>query len=603
MRRLQTRRTTDYGTVILHAVLLAAFLVLMATGLRIAADDPDVEWLIALDPVLPVEHLWFRHMVAGTVLTAALAAYVAYVRRGRLAARILLDKARLAAIVRPGRQRWSALNVVVYWVLMLALGIEIVTGVWLFAEGGRLALTLHLDATFVCLGAAALHAALHAAYGGVAQLVRIFRPAPLHVGPPPPDLAVILAEQLAKNQQSSQSAAGSVIVPPDRPGTPGQPQRQPATLQANPFATALAAAAGLGIAAVGAEQATRPVLFVAEIARSDVPVLDGDLSDPAWARSKPVTVLTTQGGDFGGAHQSLVEIRAVHDGEYAYFAFVWEDPTRSLKHFPLLKRAGRWEVVKGPAAPGHESAIHEDKFSVLLARSGLPLIGGAIHLARQPVADRPPSVTGRGLHFTDGAIADVWQWRASHAGPYGHVDNCHFGGPAPAEAAEAGEPHYSGGFALDPSAVPYQANVMESAGPDGRTIVRPRRLPRDLGSIQRLMGRPGDGAGESEAEGSRWWMTMAESVPFTPELDARIPDGALIPGVVMSDRIEDQRDSIRGTARWAAGRWTLEVVRRLHTGSHHDLPIRSGTLLWVAAFDHAHKRHTRHLRPFRLEIE
>jgi len=37
----QTRRPTGYGTVILPALLIAAFVVLAATELRIATDDPD----------------------------------------------------------------------------------------------------------------------------------------------------------------------------------------------------------------------------------------------------------------------------------------------------------------------------------------------------------------------------------------------------------------------------------------------------------------------------------------------------------------------------------------------------------------------------------
>ena len=69
------RRSTDSGTVYLHAALVVSFVVLVATGLRIATDDPDSEWLRILDPVLPVEHLWFRHMVAGVALMAILAAY------------------------------------------------------------------------------------------------------------------------------------------------------------------------------------------------------------------------------------------------------------------------------------------------------------------------------------------------------------------------------------------------------------------------------------------------------------------------------------------------------------------------------------------------
>ena len=47
----ERRPTSDFGTVVLHAALLAAFLVLLATGLRIASDDMDHAWLRALDAV------------------------------------------------------------------------------------------------------------------------------------------------------------------------------------------------------------------------------------------------------------------------------------------------------------------------------------------------------------------------------------------------------------------------------------------------------------------------------------------------------------------------------------------------------------------------
>jgi hypothetical protein len=598
----ETRRSTDYGTVILHALLIVTFVVLMATGLRIATDDPDAQWLAALDPILPVGNLWFHHLIAGAALAAVLAGYACYIWLARLTTRVQLDKARFLAILRPGRTRWAALNVVVYWVLIGALVTEVVTGVLLFAGGGKLTLAIHLDATFACLGAVLAHVGLHAANGGIAQLLRIARPGPLHLAQAPPDLAELLAEQLARNAASS--AAGKPSASTAEPGQQ-RPAPRPMTLNSHPFGSALIVASVVCGVAIGAEQTTRPTLQVVEIGSSEMPTLDGDLSDPAWTKAKPAFVLTTQGGDFGGNHQSMVEIRALHDDQYAYFAFVWEDPTRSLKHHPLIKRDGRWHVAASRADLVDEAKYHEDKFAVLLTHPGLPLIGAAIHLARQPLTDMPPSSTGRGLHYTvDGSIADVWQWRASHGGPTGHIDNCHFGGPeTPAAQSPAAKAHYAGGFALDPGFVPYQSNFVEGTGQAGASGLLPRRLPRDLAAMTQALGRISDGPGESESEDSRWWMTAAESVPYAAALDAKIANGTVIPGILIPDGVKDTGSSIRGTARWAAGRWTLELARQLHTGSRYDIPIKSGVLMWVAAFDHAEKRHTRHLRPFRLEVK
>jgi hypothetical protein len=181
------------------------------------------------------------------------------------------------------------------------------------------------------------------------------------------------------------------------------------------------------IVAVGTEQATRPSLRIVAIDPAAAPVLDGDLSDPAWTAAVPKSVLTMQGGDFGGGRQSLVEIRAMHDGEFAYFAFVWEDPTRSLKHLPLFKSGGQWYAAAERSPPEQELTFHEDKFAVLLSGSVFPLIGGAIHLSGQP-SSRPDSAVRRGLHYTtNGTFADVWQWHASHNEPIGYIEDSHFG--------------------------------------------------------------------------------------------------------------------------------------------------------------------------------
>jgi hypothetical protein len=504
-------------------------------------------------------------------------------------------------VFRPGRSRWSALNVLVYWVLMTSLVGETVTGFLLFLGAGRTVLDVHRDLMYVCLASVIIHVGLHAAYGGVGQLVRILRPSALVVAPAPPDLAEMLAEQLAR---SAAATAPSAQAKAAAPADASQPATKPVTLSANPFITGIGVAFVVAGVAVGGEQMTRPTLAIVEISREQAPRLDGDLSDPVWASVKPVSVLTSQGGDFGGTYQSLVEIRAVHDTEFAYFAFVWEDPTRSLKHHPLVKGPDGWEVAASREDLGDEKRYNEDKFAVLLTRPGLPLIGGAIHLARTPISDKPGSSTQRGLHFTDGGIADVWQWRASHAGPYGHIDNCHFGGPRamPSEPGKRGA-QYSGGFAIDPGPSPYEANLMQQGGTGGATRIVPRRLPVDARAMAQAMGRITEEEGRSESEGARWWMTLGESRPYSPEADAGFPIGTVVPGVIMADAEPAASNSIRGVARWSAGRWTLELARRLHTGSAYDVPIKTGVMMWVAAFDHAEKRHTRHLRPFRLEVE
>jgi hypothetical protein len=372
-------------------------------------------------------------------------------------------------------------------------------------------------------------------------------------------------------------------------------------LHAHPLATALVAALVFGGLACGLEGLTRPVLRVVAIPQAQAPMIDGDLSDAAWSKAAVSTVMTTQGGDFGGIHQSRVEIRALHDNEYVYFAFTWEDPTRSLKHLPLVKGENGWQVVATRSDRVDENVYNEDKFAVLLSPAGLPLIGAAIHLSGAPTAGGQRAPSGRGMHYTlDGSILDVWQWRASHGGPGGHIDNCHFGGLANAESnGEEDAPRYDGGFAVDPGPPRYAANFVA----DGRGLsVVPRRLPKDIAVMRQAMGRISDATSQSEGEAARWWMTVSESVAYSAAADAGLPPGTIIPGIIVPDSYEIKQDDVRGFGRWAAGRWTLELVRQLKTGSAYDVEIADGVLLWVAAFDHSEKRHTRHLRPFRLKL-
>ena len=68
-----------------------------------------------------------------------------------------------------------------------------------------------------------------------------------------------------------------------------------------------------------------------------------------WNKARPVTIHTQQGENFGGPGESTVDVRAVHDGEKVFFAIQLNDPTRSLRRIPMIKKEDGWHVVT--AAP------------------------------------------------------------------------------------------------------------------------------------------------------------------------------------------------------------------------------------------------------------
>ncbi len=285
--------------------------------------------------------------------------------------------------------------------------------------------------------------------------------------------------------------------------------------------------------------------------------------------------------------------------------FVWDDPTRSLKHLPLRKEEDGWHVLQQGFDRGDATAYFEDKLAVLVI-GGYVLIPGdrTFHAGRQPLSDHPATLSGRGLHYTtNGSYVDMWEWHAANGGPQGWMDDAHFGPPTdPTDAQKQGTSAYKGGFAPDPGSANSALNF-EERGPGGYAQpITPKRLPRDIRKVGLTADRIDLDPDHSDSDETNWWMSDVDSAPYTKERDARIPVGTIIPGVLVTDSYSGDRADIRCAAKWAAGRWTLEVVRRLDTGSKYDAAIATGSYMRVSVFDHAQSRHTRHIRPIRLEV-
>jgi hypothetical protein len=590
----------------MHWVLVGLLAISVLTGLRITIVSPsDFEWLQAFDGLLPDTAVWTAHMPAAVALFGLALAYAVYLVRAGLARRIRPDRARLMGLFRGSQARWGAINTIIVWVLLLTLLMELVTGTLLYLGYGGSVVELHRFGTWVLLTVTVGHVATHWAIGGARQLLRILKPSRL----PPPAPPFDPFDVIARAQQLDDRA----MLPRrehewrGRQADAAQAHRRSATLQSHPFITAIAVGVAGMVMATAVDRTTlRDELTVHRIEASAAPVLDGDVSDAVWRSARPVRVLTNQGANFDGTGASEVEVRAVHDGEIAYFSFVWSDPTRSLKHLPLIKRADGWHVVQSRYDIGDENEFHEDKFSVLLAPGGSRPGGDyGFHAGRAPIAGKPATFSGRGLHYTtNGAIVDVWQWKASRGGLLGFVDDGHFGPPVEPTRDEAeGRIPYKGGYATDPGSANHVHNF-EQRGPGGyRGPVKPKRLPVDWQVTWSAMGRVDANPTIGESDGARWWMTEAESLPYSAELDARYPVNALIPGVLIAGEYSGDRADVRGAARWAAGRWALEIARRLDTKSPYDVRIDSGVMMLVAAFDRSQIRHTRHMRPVRLEVE
>jgi hypothetical protein len=624
------QRKTDYGTIILHWLLVGGFGVAFVSGLRIASEAPGRGWINLFDAVLPRQSVWVAHMQAAMVLVAVSIGYVVYLARAGLGRRVKFDKIRLRGLFGRRQARLGAYNIVLYWIFFVTMLALIVSGGLLYFGfyAGHDVATLHWYGTWVLTAFAGFHVLAHYRIGGASQLLRIFRPTRLTAPPPRLDaveLLTLLAEQSARLAPETAPAPVKPAPPPhdiarDRmaargpvghaqPGTRQQGRaskpRNP-TFQSNPFVVAAAVAITGASVILAADRMAVDQLQIHRINKTDAPILDGDTSDRAWRNITPFSLMTSEGGNFDGTGETRIEIRAVHDGTWAYFLFTWEDPTRSLKHLPLIKQADGWHVLHDGLETGDEHDYNEDKFSVLFTTMNVTLAGDrTFHASPQPIANAPATMSGRGLHFTAAGYADVWQWKATSGGSTGWMDDAHFGPPlAPTPMQLRNVVPYKGGFAPDPGTANYSDNfVIDADGSGGAKLIAPRRLPRDLAATKAGMGQVDIDPNHGENEGSRWYMTEDDSIPYSAEADARIPAGTVIPGVIIAGEFTGDRADVRCAARWASGHWALEVARRLDTKSQYDVPIKSGVFMRVAAFDHSQIRHTRHVRPIRIEVE
>jgi cytochrome b subunit of formate dehydrogenase len=558
VERIDEAPRTDIGTLVLHWATAIAFVVSLFTGIRIAADAlyaPVSKWL---SPILPQGEIWTFHFYAGLTLFFCAAAYFVYMRRSGLGSRNALKKTRMMVMPVANKMRFGGFNVLLHWAAYVIVGIMTVTGIFLYLGHGGWLVQVHSYVAFTGLTYIFIHALAHYLYGGWWQVFRVFRPARL------------------------------VLTQAVRPKP-------------------LLIAAGIGAVAVAGIAASDTIfqdkLVVRRVATAPDP--SKLLNDPIWSSVQPARIHTQQGINLGGTGESLVEVRAVHDGKKIYFAFHWEDPTRSVRREPLIKKEDGWHIIADNTFTDDVTTFYEDKFAVIFSTLNDFGSGGVSHLGPKPIAQYQGSRNGRGYHYTDGHIVDMWQWKASRGGLLGEVDDMYIGpprAPTPSEVAKVNR--YQAGYWGDPGDTPYTYNFKlyaPSEYTEGQAV-EILRLPKDYQAMNKKMGTWNPEPGGTVDDGSIWWMYPEETVPYSKEDDAKIPVGTIIPAVLITGKHQGDRYHVKGAAHWADGHWTLVTSRDLVTGSKYDQDFVPGKdlYMWVSVFDHTQTRHTRHPRPVKI---
>jgi hypothetical protein len=289
------------------------------------------------------------------------------------------------------------------------------------------------------------------------------------------------------------------------------------------------------------------------------PKIDGG-TDPAWGEA-PLLVIDTSGGANHSAAQ--VSIRSMYDGENIYFLFTWADSSQSFLLNPWEREKDSvWKKLVGADNHGgDENQYYMDKLALLWPiASSLPDFtahgcAAACHSGEQP------QVKATGLMYTGGSgqSADLWQWKS--VANTGQVDDDFLD-----------HTHYSkdtpwAGFHSDPGSGGYSTNQTKDHG-------SPAYMP------------PGGG----DKNGAPGFILDAEKVKLDEGL---FNPGDRLPGILVAP-FQGDRGDIRAVWSHKNGTWTLELSRKLVTGSPYDVQfddLGKTYTFALATFDNTQVRH------------
>ncbi|MFQ5794106.1 MAG: ethylbenzene dehydrogenase-related protein [Candidatus Bipolaricaulia bacterium] len=305
----------------------------------------------------------------------------------------------------------------------------------------------------------------------------------------------------------------------------------------------LLAAIGLGFASQS--QQAGNVLTVVRV--TSPPTLDGRMDD-LWAQADAIQVPVFAGANMGS---TTVALKAVYTDDAIYFLARWQDPTLSLRRFPWQKQEdGSWKQLT-TSAEHDENTYYEDKFAILwnidnsiagFNQSGCMV---ACHVGEG-------KAYGNMRTASEGELGDMWHWKSVRTGPVGQLDDKYLNNTSP--SGRHADPKQEGGY----------SNNVNQAGDRPAFTAASQPVPP-------------------------YWIYDDEKTPFMDIYQV----GDEIAGIIVSPFVGDRGD-VKAEAYYEDGLWTLEIGRKLATGSPYDAQfddLSESYLFGVAVFDNAQVRH------------
>jgi len=332
-----------------------------------------------------------------------------------------------------------------------------------------------------------------------------------------------------------------------------------------------------GALALAVSTAAADEFTVTAVKASAAPTLDGNADDAVWNTAPATAIKAVKGVNFGGPGETTGSIKAAHVGDTLYMLLQWDDPTESLQRSPYQKQAdGSWIKLRDPDDRGGDNnKVYEDKAALIwnindsifgFDRRGCQI---ACH------AGEPGKPYGNKYTAEEGELGDIWHLKHVRTGPVGQVDDQYLDHTrydkekAPG-AGRKSDPRTGGGYA-------------DIALKDGK----PEFMSKDAAPAN---------------NGGTYWLVKGDEAPFD---DGKFKAGDEVASIMVAP-FEGDRGDIQAAQKWADGKWTVEIARKLTTGGQFDVQfddLGKEYHFGIAYFDNAQVRHAYQERVLKLVFQ
>lgn len=319
-----------------------------------------------------------------------------------------------------------------------------------------------------------------------------------------------------------------------------------------------------------------PVTAVKAVA---APKLDGVADDAVWKAAPVLNIKAIKGANFkDGKGNTAGTLQIAYTADMLFMLVTYEDPTYSVRRSPYVKKSdGTWEKMKDPEDKGEDNnKFYEDKLAVLWNIND-SIFGFSDKFSCTAVCHggEPGKPYGNKYSEEEGELGDIWHMKYVRGGVIGqaddqYLDHTRFDVAKSPAAGRKSDPKTGGGYE----------------------------------DIKLVNGKPEfmNKSGKAANKGGTYWLKVEEKAPFD---DSKFKPGDEVASVLIAPFAGD-RGEVAAGAKWEKGKWTVELARKLVTGSKFDIQfddLNKGYAFGIGFFDNAQVRHSYVQEPLILQFQ